>query len=98
MTYALTDYLTMFWSNFAVVFLLGLQSKNVNQGHYMAAVVTSFGISVSQFVFIKYAATGSYEAFAICAAGGCCGIAFSIWFYRYFMERNRACLPNSSAR
>ena len=83
------DLLTMFWSNFFIVFLLGLQSKNVNRGHYFLAVVTSFGISVSQFIFVKYAATGSYTAFALCAAGGCCGIAFSIWFYKHFIERKK---------
>lgn len=90
MTYELSDYFGMFWSNFSVVFLLGLQSKNVNQSRYMAAVVTSFGISVGQFLFVKYASSGSLFAFGICAAGGCAGIAFSIWFYANFMEKRRA--------
>lgn len=81
------DYIVMFWSNFAVVFLLGLQSKNVNAGRYVASVATSVGISVSQFIFVKYAASGSYLAFVACAAGGGAGIAFSIWFYQRFMER-----------
>lgn len=89
MTYTFADFFTMFWSNFFVVFLLGLQSKNVNQSRYVAAVVTSFGISVAQFIFVKYAATGSYDAFFICAAGGCSGIAFSIWFYDEVMHRHR---------
>lgn len=79
----------MFFSNFFVVFLLGLQSKNVNQGKYFAAVTTSFGISVSQFIFVKYVAHGSYLTFAICATGGCFGIAFSIWFYKHFIEKEK---------
>ena len=87
MTHGLADYFTMFVSNFVLVFLLGLQSKNVNAGRYMAAVTTSFGISVANFIFVKYAAAGSYDVFAVCAAGGCSGIAFVIWFYKHFMEK-----------
>lgn len=77
----------VFFGAFISVFLLGLQSKNVNQGRYLAAVVTSFGISVSQFIFIKYAAAGSLVVFALSAAGGCLGITCSIWFYQVFLER-----------
>lgn len=79
----------MFVSNFVLVFLLGLQSKNVNAGRYLAAVSTSLGISVANFLFVKYASKGSFDVFAVCATGGCCGIAFSIWFYQRFMEKKR---------
>lgn len=89
MTHTLIDYLTMFWSNFFVVFLLGLQSKNVVNGHYTAAVITSLGISVANFIFVKYAVTGSYDVFAVCALGGCTGIAVSIWFYKKLIERKK---------
>ena len=92
MSYTTIDFLTMFWSNFFVVFLLGLQSKNVNQGRYLAAIVTSLSISVANFIFVKYAVAGSYLAFFVCAAGGCSGIAFSIWFYKNVVERRRAAL------
>lgn len=81
------DFATMFASSFIVVFLMGLQSRNVHASRYVAAVMTSFGISVSQFIFVKYAVNGSYAVFFTCAAGGCLGIAFSIWFYTQFMER-----------
>jgi hypothetical protein len=87
MTHTVADYFVMFASNFSVIFLLGLQSKNVNASRYIAAITTSFGISVSQFIFIKYVVAGSYDVFAVCAIGGCSGIAFSIWFYKNFMER-----------
>jgi uncharacterized oligopeptide transporter (OPT) family protein len=90
MTPGVADYLAMFLSNFFVVFLLGLQSKNVHQSRYVAAMVTSFGISIANFVFVKYAATGSYGVFFACAAGGSLGIAFSIWFYKHVIERKRA--------
>lgn len=90
MTLDAADYFVMFWSSFFAVFLLGLQSKNVNQSRYMAAVITSFGISVSQFTFVKYAANGSYDVFGVTAVGGCAGIACSIWFYKSFMEGRRS--------
>lgn len=81
------DYVLMFLVNFVAVFLLGLQSRNVNAGHYSAAVVTSFFISVSNFMFVKYAAHGDIVTFFVCAAGGCCGIAFSIWFYQKIFHK-----------
>lgn len=83
------DFLAMFGSSFLMVFLLGLQSKNVNHGRYLAAIATSFGISAANFTFVKYAGSGSLGVFLVCAAGGCSGIAFSIWFYRHIIERNR---------
>lgn len=75
------DYVLMFASNFSIVFLLGLQSRNVVAGRYFAAVVTSLGISVGNFMFIRFAATGDPSTFVVCASGGCCGVAASIWFY-----------------
>lgn len=89
MSYSALNYLLMFGSSFFMVFLLGLQSKNVNQGHYLAAIITSFGISVANFLFVKYAAAGDYLVFAVCATGGCCGIAASIWFYKHVIERRQ---------
>lgn len=81
MSYDIYDYMAMFFANFFVVFLLVLQSKNVMQSRYVAAVVTSVGISIANFTFIKYAASGTLDAFTVCAIGGCLGIAASIWFY-----------------
>lgn len=73
------DLATMFFSSFTLVFLLGFQSKNVQSSRYWAAIGTSFGISLANFMFVKFAATGGLLPFAICAAGGCIGIAASIW-------------------
>lgn len=86
MTYGLIDYLSMFGGSFFVVFLLGIQSRNVQAGRYIAAIVTSFGISISQFMFVKYAATGNLAAFFTLAIAGCCGIAASIWFYNTHLQ------------
>ena len=62
--------LAIFASCSAVVFALGIQSLNVNGGHYAAAFVTSFLIGASNLVLYKLApdATGS-EIAAFLAAG-----------------------------
>lgn len=76
----------MFLSNMFSVFLLGIQSKNVMYSRYIAAVVTSFGISIGNFLFAKFAANGGMMEFFVCAAGGCAGIASSIFFHDRFMR------------
>jgi hypothetical protein len=81
------SFLPLFFASFAVVFLLGLQSKNVNQGRYFWAVLTSFGISLSNFTFVHYAATGDLKTFWVSAAGGCIGMAASIWFHQNIITR-----------
>lgn len=86
----LCDAAIIFFGAYTVVFLLGLQSRNVVAGRYFAAMLTSAGISLSQFIFVKYAASGSYLVLAISTLGGCLGIASAIWFYRNVMERLRA--------
>lgn len=75
------DSVILFIGSFFSVGLLGIQSKNVNQSRYLAAVVTSLFISLSQAIFIRYMATGGLISFCIAAFGGCAGIAASIWFY-----------------
>lgn len=90
MTYI--DYAIAFSCNFAVVFLLGLQSKNVNNGRYVAAIITSFWLSVSQTVFVKYMSAGGFDIFLAAAIGGCMGIATSIWFYDKYMKKKSTSL------
>jgi hypothetical protein len=89
MNHTMAEYFLMFASSFFTVFLLGLQSRNVNTANYLAAIVTSFGISIANFTFVKFVATGSYDVFVVCATGGCMGIASSIWFYKNLMERKK---------
>ena len=83
----LLDCLLIFCGSFVLVFLLGIQSRNVVAERYMAAMLTSFGISVSNFIFLKYAATGALDVFFANAAGGCLGIVGSIFFYKNIIER-----------
>lgn len=83
----IADYLTMFASSLCVVFLLGIQSKNVMNSRYLAAVLTSAGINVAQFIFVKYAAAGALSTLAVTTAGGCTGIACAILFYDHVLGR-----------
>ena len=84
---SLLDVGLLFLGSFTVVFLLGLQSRNVVMGRYLAAVLTSAGINVSQFIFVKYAAGGSCLALGISTLGGCIGIASSIWFSKNILHK-----------
>jgi hypothetical protein len=81
------EYVGMFVSNFFVVFLLGMQSKNVQQSRYVAAIMTSFGISVAQAMFVHYVSTGNLFNFMVCAVGGCFGIAAAIWTHDNLMRK-----------
>lgn len=85
--YSWIDYGAMFVSSFVVVFLLGLQSKNVNRSRYVAAAITSVGISVAQFVFVKYAANGHWLVMFVSAFGGALGIVTSIYVHDHHIEK-----------
>lgn len=82
----LFDYAMMFVAAFFSVFLLGLQSKNVQASRIVAAVYTSIGISISQFIFIKYSASGSLLAMLCMTTGGAMGVASSIYIYDRFYQ------------
>jgi hypothetical protein len=84
---SLADAAIVFLGNFFVVFLLGLQSRNVQAGRYLAAVLVSAGINISNFIFVKYAAAGAADVLFISTLGGCSGIACAIWFYQSVIER-----------
>jgi len=45
--------LLIFTSTFVLVFALGFQSLNVNNGHYKAAFFTSFAIGLANLVLFK---------------------------------------------
>lgn len=79
-------YLGMFSASFLMVFLMGLQSKNVNQSRYLAAALTSIGILGSQFVFTKAAVTGGMAEFIAFGLGGALGVTSSIWTHDSLRE------------
>ena len=62
--------LALFFSTFVLVFALGIQSLNVNNGHRLAAVLTSFAIGGSNLVLFKLAPDASgMEAAAFLLVG-----------------------------
>lgn len=81
--------LALFASTYALVFFLGLQSLNVNGGHYKAAFLTSFGIGLGNLALFKLAPDASGMEIAAFLAGGPFGIISSMAFHRRFFNRLR---------
>lgn len=82
--------LTLFASTYALVFFLGLQSLNVNGGHYRAAFFTSFGIGVGNILLFKLAPDATGIEIAAFLLGGPFGIISSMRFHRRFVKRKEA--------
>jgi hypothetical protein len=71
--------LILFASTFVLVFGLGMQSLNVNNGHFYAAAITSFAIGAMQMVLFKLAPNASWTEIAAFLLGGPFGITASMW-------------------
>jgi len=85
--------LTLFASTFVLVFALGAQSLNVNNGHYIAAAVTSFVIGAGQMVLFKLAPNASWSEIVAFLIGGPFGITASMWTHpklAKILKRGRA--------
>jgi hypothetical protein len=69
---------------------LGLQSKNVQHSKYIAAAITSMGISLANFVFVKAVAVGGYDTLLVVMVGGASGIMVAIYAHdHHLMKRKR---------
>ncbi len=79
--------LLLFASTFAVVFFLGLQSLNVNGGHYALAFCTSFAIGASQLALYRYMPDPTLTQTIAYLIGGPIGIVTSMWVHRRFVRR-----------
>jgi hypothetical protein len=73
------SHLTLFLSAFATVFLLGFQQMNVSGRHYVAAVVTSFGIGIAQIFLWRLVPSASVSEIAATLCGGPVGIVCAMW-------------------
>lgn len=78
--------LTLFASTFVLVFALGAQSLNVNNGHYIAAALTSFVIGAGQMVLFKLAPDASWSEIAAFLLGGPFGITASMWAHPHLVR------------
>lgn len=74
--------LLCFASTFVAVFALGLQSLNVNQGHYLAAAATSLAIGAGHIALYKFMPGANVVDIIAYLAGGVIGIVSSMWFHR----------------
>ncbi len=79
----------LFLSTLLLVFFLGLQSLNVNSGHYAAAFVTSFGIGAANLALFKLAPDAGGVEIAAYLSGGPVGIVASMWAHRRIFGRSR---------
>ena len=73
--------LLCFAATFVSVFALGLQSLNVNQGHYWAAAATSLLIGAGHIALYKYMPSANPLDIAAYLVGGITGITASMWFH-----------------
>lgn len=78
----MTTPLLCFAATFVSVFALGLQSQNVNQGHYWAAAWTSLLIGAGHIGLYKYMPNANVPELAGYLLGGVTGITTSMWFHR----------------
>lgn len=79
--------ITIFASTFVLVFALGAQSLNVNNGHYLAAALTSFVIGAGQMVLFKLAPEAGASEIAAFLLGGPFGIVGSMWAHSRLARR-----------
>lgn len=82
--------LALFLSAFASVFALGFQSLNVNNGHYVAAIFTSFAIGIGHLCLYRYLPDATETQIIAYLLGGPLGITASMWAHRRVFRR-RAC-------
>jgi hypothetical protein len=80
--------LILFASSFSLVFALGFQSLNVNNGHYKAAFLTSFFIGMSNIAVLKLAPNATAPQIAAYLAGGPLGIICAMRAFE-IMRRKR---------
>lgn len=82
--------LALFVSTYILVFALGLQSLNVNQGRYIAAFFTSFVIGLANLVLYKLAPNASPSEIAAFLIGGPLGIISAMRTHRWLSRPSAA--------
>jgi len=78
--------LIIFGSTFVLVFALGFQSLNVNNGHYRAAFVTSFAISGANLVLFKTVPEAGFYEITAYLTSGPFAIVTSMWAHRKWVR------------
>jgi hypothetical protein len=78
--------LGIFASTFLAVFFLGLQSLNVNGGHYVLAFCTSVGIGASHLLLYRVMPDPTGLQVLAYLLGGPFGIVASMWMHRRYVK------------
>jgi len=78
--------LLIFLSTFILVFALGFQSLNVNNGHYKAAFFTSFAIALSNLVLFKTIPQAGLLEISAYLLAGPLAIVSSMWAHKRFIN------------
>lgn len=76
----------IFLSTFILVFCLGFQSLNVNNGHYKAAFMTSFAIGLSNLILFKTLPQSDIWQVIAYLSGGPLAIVASMWAHERVMK------------
>ena len=79
--------LWLFVSTLVLVFALGLQSLNVNGGHYTLAFLTSFLIGGANLVVLKVAPNAATTEIIAYLSGGPIGIVLSMAAHKRIVRR-----------
>jgi len=78
-------------ANFAQVFLLGFQSRNVNTGQYFLAGLTSMALAAFGIMVVKSQAIMPFWwLFVVIGTSGPAGIMFAMWFWKRTVGRKHA--------
>ena len=80
-------HLALFASAFCTVFLLGFQQKNVHGSHYLAAIITSLGIGISQIFLWRLIPSATPSEIIATLCGGPCGIVGAMYLHPRIMAR-----------
>jgi hypothetical protein len=81
--------LILFISTFVVVFALGFQSLNVNNGHYKAAFMTSFAIGSGNLMILKIVPNGNLLLMAVYLLTGPLAIVASMWVHKRTLGKKK---------
>lgn len=84
--------LILFASTYILVFALGLQSLNVNNGHFILAALTSYVIGAGQMVLYKIAPDATWLQIFCYLNGGPLGIVTAMWAHprlAQILKRNK---------
>ena len=86
-----SDHILLFIATFSNVFLLGFNSKNIQHSRYVSAFIVSWGITLAQYFFVKYAASdGGLIFILVSGMGGALGIVTAIFVHDHLHGKYHA--------